>query len=191
MDEPFPDAQSSAPGREDDAADGGAPLFEDAYSELRKIAAVVFQRGGPGDSLHPTALVHELYLRLGDRDPQRCESRTHFMALAAKAMRQIVIDHARRRQAAKRGGGWQRVTLADAVHADAAHVVDLVALNDALTQLAALHARQAQIVELRYLGGLTIREIAGLLDLSPQTVKRDWRMARAWLLERLAEGDVP
>ena len=162
--------------------------FALAYSELRRIAAGVLQRGGGGDSLQPTALVHELYLRLAGRDPDRWQDRAHFMAVAAKAMRQIVVDHARRRGAEKRGGGWRRVTLTHVAGTDTKTEVDLIALDEALTQLASLHARQAQIVELRFLGGLTIQDIARLLDMSRETIKRDWRMARAWLMARLGEG---
>ena len=164
-------------------------LLTIAYDELRLIAASVLGRQSAGNTLQPTALVHELYLRLAKRKDCQWQDHAHFLAIAAMAMRQILIDHARRKGADKRGGGWRRVTLSKTL--DLAPVVDmdLVTLNDALESLAQLHVRQARIVELRFLAGMTIPEVAHVLDVSQKTVKDDWRMARAWLMQKLSEGE--
>lgn len=132
--------------------------------------------------------MHELYLRLVAKKDEKWQGRTRFLAVAAKAMRQILIDHARKRNAAKRGGHWQRVTLSEAVGAPKNTEVDLICLNDALEKLAGLHKRQAKIVEMRFLAGLSVQEVARVLEVSEETVKVDWRMARAWLIKELSEG---
>ena len=164
-------------------------LLTIAYDELRSIAAGVLGARVGGNTLQPTALVHELYLRLAKRNDCQWQDRAHFLAIAAKAMRQILIDHARRKHADKRGGGWRRVTLSKTLDLAPVIDMDLVALNDALESLAQLHDRQARIVELRFLAGMTIPEVAHVLELSEKTIKDDWRMARAWLLQKLSDGD--
>jgi RNA polymerase sigma factor (TIGR02999 family) len=170
----------------------GAPaegLIEDVYGELRRLADGYVRRER-AKTVQATELVHEAYLRLA-RDPSRpWRDRTHFVALAAIAMRRLLVERARARGAAKRGGDQLRVTLDDRMMAggDEVTVVDLVALDRALDRLAALDAQQARVVELRYFGGLSVEEVAGALDVSPATVKRDWTVARAWLLRELTGG---
>jgi RNA polymerase sigma-70 factor, ECF subfamily len=137
--------------------------------------------GQPKDhTLQPTALVHEAYLRLADQEKMRLENRAHFLALLTRIMRQILVDHARRRNAAKRDGGV-KLTLDDAMLTSPMREVSFVVLDDVLKKLSALDSRQAQIVELRFFGGLSIEETAAALDISPTTVKREWMTARLWL----------
>jgi RNA polymerase sigma factor (TIGR02999 family) len=155
------------------------------YGELRRMAAARL-RGTPGGSLQPTVLVHEVYLRLAGADAMQWQNRAHFFAVAARAMRQIVVDEARRKHAAKRGGHELRVTLDEGIAAEREEV-DLVALDGALERLAAADEYQARLVEMRFFGGLTFEEIAVLSDLSLATVKRRWRLARAWLFRELAQ----
>lgn len=144
-----------------------------------------FARGPCNGTLQPTAVVHEAYLRLAAQAERRWQDRAHFKAIAAQAMRQILVDHARRRQATKRGGNRQRVTLSEAADSPASAIVDLLDLDDALAELSTLDERHSVIVQLRFFGGLTVEEIADLLRLSQRTVELDWKMARAWLLWRL------
>ena len=157
------------------------------YDELRRIAARYVGLERPGQTLQATALVNEAYLQLSAERTRQFQNRAHFVAIAALSMRQILVQRARARNAAKRGGGGQRVTfddhalaLADAAQASgtAPDAVDLVALDDALTRLTALDAEQARVVELRYFGGLTVEETAEAMNVSPATVKRHWAMAR-------------
>jgi len=155
------------------------------YRELRGLAAAYLRRERPTHTLQPTPLVHEAYLRLAHQPSLHCQSRTQFFAVAAHLMRQILVDHARRHRAAKRGGG-NKIALDEGVAAVDAQVVELIALDQALDNLAQLDGRQARIVEMRFFGGLTEDEIAEVLGLSAITVKRDWRMARAVLFSRLA-----
>jgi RNA polymerase sigma factor (TIGR02999 family) len=159
-----------------------APLV---YAELHRRAAGSMRREGTGHTLQPTALVHEVYLRMVDQDRAAFKNRAQFFGVAAQMMRRILVDHARRRRAGKRGAGL-RVEL-DAANEPAtpAADVDLEALDAALATLAAQDPRQAHVVELRYFGGLSIEETAALLDISPATVKREWTVARAWLYGRL------
>lgn len=159
------------------------------YSALRHQAARYLRRERHAHSLQPTALVHEAYLRLASGSPVAWESRTHFFAVAAQAMRRILVDHARRRAAAKRAGGRPPVTLAEGLLSAAPATVEVIALDEALDQLSAVDAQQARIVELRFFGGLSIEETADVLRISAATVKRDWSMAKAWLLRRLRGGD--
>jgi RNA polymerase sigma factor (TIGR02999 family) len=158
------------------------------YDELRRIAARYISRERPGQTLQATALVNEAFLQLSAERTREFQNRAHFVAIAALSMRQILVQRARARNAAKRGGGGQRVALDERVlppaggHGAAGReAVDLVALDDALNQLAALDPEQARVVELRYFGGLTIEETAEAMGVSPATVKRQWAMARAWL----------
>ena len=157
------------------------------YDELRRLAAGYLRRERKGQTLQPTALVHEAYLRLIGPGDRPWTGRTHFLAIAALSMRQVLVDRARRRAAAKRGGDAQRLTLDDTIlaAAPAGDAIDLVALDDALTRLEALDPLQARIVELRYFGGLTVEETAAAVELSPATVKRHWTLARAFLKKAL------
>ena len=157
------------------------------YEELRRIAKRQWRRQRAGQTLDATALIHEAYLRLADQSEVRWQNRAHFFGVAAKAMRHIVVDHVRTRRAAKRGGAARRVPL-DAVSIAVERPVDVVALDDALQDLAALDQRKSQVVELKYFGGLAVREIAEVLQVSEETVARDWRLARTWLLRELSKS---
>lgn len=161
-------------------------LFPLLYDELRRLASAQF--GGPGASptLQPTALVHEVWLRIA-RAPGEVRGREHFLALAARAMRQVLVDHARRRDAEKRGGAFERITLDERVGSGAAaDGIDFLALDDALARLAQIDERAARGAELRLLGGLSSDEIAVVLDVTSRTVQTDWRAANAWLTRELS-----
>jgi RNA polymerase sigma factor (TIGR02999 family) len=157
------------------------------YDELRRLAASYIRRERPGQTLQATALVNEAYIRLIGEKAHNWQNRTHFLAIAALSMRQILVQRARTRKAAKRGGDPQRITLDEQLLPAAPDKgeVDLLALDTALEKLAALNERQAKIVELRYFGGLSVEEAAEALGISPATVKRDWTLARAWLKKEL------
>lgn len=157
-------------------------LSEETYGALRRIARGHFGRGGRL-ALQPTAIVHEAWAKI--REAGAGMSREHFLSLAARAMRQVVIDHARSQSASKRGGGRVQVTLSEGVARSEAPVVEALALDAALTELATLDPRRARVVELKFFGGMTNAEIAAELQTSTATVERDWRMARAWLHTRL------
>lgn len=161
-------------------------LFPLVYDELRNLARGQLHRRPAGETLRPTALVHEAYLKLVDQTRVRVNDREHFFALAAKAMRQILVDHARRRSAQKRGGGAVRTTLNENETPVELKSAEMLALDDALSRLESLEPRLAQVVELRFFGGLTVEEVGGALDLSSRTVKRDWRKARAFLYTAIA-----
>ncbi|MFG0329342.1 MAG: ECF-type sigma factor [Phycisphaerales bacterium] len=193
-DNPPTDASKSTP----DAA-SEPDLLPVIYDELRRLAGR-YLRDRPGvRTLQPTAVVHEAYLKLLDRGTVAPETRTHFFAVAAQAMRWVVADYARERNAQKRGGGRHRVTLsaADGAGGPGDDEVDLAALDEALRRLGERDARAARVVELRYLSGLTIEETAAALDISIGTVKNEWRWARAWLMGELggegggASGEGP
>jgi RNA polymerase sigma-70 factor (ECF subfamily) len=171
----------------DDAA--LARLIPLVYDELRRVARGHLRREAPGHSLQATALVHEVYLRLVDVDRVTFTSRTHFFAVAARLMRQILVDHARRKRADKRGGGVTRMSLDDVSPAVQTSGVDVLALDQALDALASLDVRQCRIVELRFFAGLSINEAAEALDLSTATVEREWAMAKAWLYRHLSIRD--
>jgi RNA polymerase sigma factor (TIGR02999 family) len=162
------------------------------YSELRRIAAVQLRRERPDHTLAPTALVHELYLRLVDQRRATWQHRAQFFGVASQLMRRILVDHARERQTAKRGGSATRVSLEYALDegeamagADGSKAVEVLAVDEALNRLAAVDADQARIVELRFFAGLTVEETAHVLNRSPRTIKREWRLARAWLYREL------
>ncbi|MFK7959756.1 MAG: sigma-70 family RNA polymerase sigma factor [Phycisphaerales bacterium] len=157
------------------------------YDELRALAGDLFRRHGQEQTLQPTAVVHEAFIRLVGNEHLAWENRRHFFAVAATAMRNVIVDQARRRRSAKRGGDWQRLTLSG-VGSDGEEVCDALDLDAALVALEAASPRQARIVELRFFGGLTVDEAARLLDVSPRTVELDWRMARAWLRRSLGES---
>jgi len=154
------------------------------YEQLRALARSFFAAQRPDHTLEPTALVHEAFMRLVGQSQIDWTSRAHFFAVAAKAMRQILINHAEAKQAAKRGG-WRRITLSGEVAEPSDREVDLLVLNEALSRLEGLDERQARVVELRFFGGLTVEEAANVLKVAPRTVELDWRMAKAWLLHAL------
>lgn len=161
------------------------PLVHD---ELRRLAHREMARERPGHTLQTTALVNEAYLRLIDASRVRWQDRAHFFAMSARLMRRILVDHARARDAHKRGGDVRRVSLDDAIPLAPERGADLAALDDALQALAAVDERKSRVVELRYFGGLSVEETAEALGVSPETVMRDWKMARAWLLRELSGG---
>jgi len=163
-------------------------LFTMVYAELRQAAAAALRRERPEHTLQPTALVHETFVRLAGDSPVWLENRGHFLAIAAKVMRRILVEHARTRNAQKRGSGRRKESLdeIDVPMPKAVADLDLLALDTALARLAALDARQARIVELRFFGGLTVEEAADVMGTSPRTVKRDWQLARAWLKREMA-----
>ena len=165
-------------------------LLPIVYQELRRLAASYLRREKPGQTLQPTALVHEAYLRLMKDRPDRWQNRAHFCAIAAHSMRQILIERARARGALKRGGAQPRVTLDEGLVAGGQRSFDLIALDEALERLARFDPEQARLVELRFFGGLTVEETAEALNISPATVKRHWAAARAWLAREL-EGNSP
>ena len=160
-------------------------LLPVVYQELRRLAASYIRHEKPGQTLQPTALVHEAYLRLMKDRPDRWQNKAHFCAIAAHSMRQILIERARARNAQKRWGEKARITLEEELVQGGERTVDLLALDEAIERLAALDPAQARIVELRFFGGLTVEETADALDVSPATVKRHWTVARAWLAREL------
>ena len=173
------------------ALDRLVPLL---YDDLRRVARGHLRREGPGHTLQPTALVHEVFLRLVDVDRMTVKSRTHFFALSARLMRQILVDHARRRQAGKRGGGATVIGLNEAAGAAAptsTSSVDVLALDEALDALSSFDDRQCRVVELRFFAGLNIPEAADALGVSTATVEREWAMAKAWLHQRLSTPQEP
>src|SRR5712671_4387732 len=158
------------------------------YDELRRIAHRYVQRERNGHTLGTTALVHEAYLRLAGQKKIEWQNRAHFFAVTAQVMRHILIDHARRRNYLKHGGDAQRVSLAEAELMSADRARELLALDDALAELAVFDLRKSRVVELRYFGGLGLEEAAEVLEVSVMTVRRDWRAAKAWLFRRMKEG---
>jgi RNA polymerase sigma factor (TIGR02999 family) len=171
-----------------DAGVGASTAAGEVYEQLHRLAECYFRRQPKGHTLQPTALIHEAYLKLADQTGGRWKDRTHFLAVAATAMRQILVDHARGRAAARRGGGRQHITLDEAVVPPTERDVDLLALDQALVRLAGLDERKARVVELRFFAGLTVEETAAALGVSPITIKRDWSMARAWIERELEPG---
>jgi RNA polymerase sigma factor (TIGR02999 family) len=165
-----------------------AQLVPLVYKELRRLAGYYMREERPDHTLQATALVHEAYLRLVDQRDVTWQNRAHFFGVAAQMMRYILVDHARIRHAAKRGGESSKLSLDEG--ADWADVPDeqLLTLDDALNRLAALNAQQSRIIELRFFGGLTVEETAEVLGISPATVKREWRTARAWLHREVSRG---
>jgi len=155
------------------------------YTELRRIARRHLGRWRPGHTLESAALANEAYLKLIRAGGVRCENRVHFLSLCSQIIRRILVDHARNRGYAKRGGDALRVPLDEALLGMRNRGIDMLALNEALDSLARIDARKSRVVELRYFGGLTIEETAGILGISPETAKRDWRMAKAWLFAAL------
>ncbi len=166
-------------------------LLESLYRELRTIAQRLLARERGDHLLQPTALVHEVFLKMVDQTSISVNDSTHFKAVASRSMRQVLVDFARSEGADKRGGGFNRLTLTGAAIAEAAkHVnaIDLMALEDALVALAAMDERKAHVVELRFFGGLSIEEAASELGVARATITDDWRVAKAWLAARLEDG---
>ena len=158
------------------------------YPELRRIARRHLERRLPGESVESAELANEAYLKLVRAGGIHCENRAHFLALCSQIMRRVLVDHARRRGSAKRGGDAMRVALDEAVLVARARGIEVLALDEALDTLARIDGRKSRVVELRWFGGLNIEEAAGVLGVSVDTVKRDWRMARAWLLAELTRN---
>jgi len=159
------------------------------YEELRRLAAHYMRGERPGHTLQTSALVNEAYLRLAAHEEIQWQDRAHFFAVAAQAMRRILVDHARRRGNLKRGGGAPRVALDEALIVSAERMAEVVALDDALARLAEIAPRKSQLVELRFFGGLSIEEAAEVLGVSPGTVMRDWTFVKAWLRREIAGGE--
>lgn len=171
------------------AADQLLPII---YDELKALAGQAFKSQRKNHTLQPTILADEVFMKLVQKPGMSWEGRSHFFAVAAKAMRDLLMDYARAKNARKRGGGWKQVTLTGLSDNDVQRTednVDLIALEDALRELAMIDPRQAQIVELRFFAGLTVEEVATVLGVSERTVLYDWRMARAWLRARLEDED--
>ncbi|MEW6738239.1 MAG: sigma-70 family RNA polymerase sigma factor [Acidobacteriota bacterium] len=167
-----------------------ADLMTVIYDELRKRAKQYLARERPGNTLQATALVHEVYLRLIKQNQVRWQNRAHFFGVAAQMMRRILVDHARSRQAEKRGGDGYRLSIDEALEIPKQQDVQLIALDDALITLTQLDPRQSQIVELRFFGGLSVEETAEVLNISPVTVTREWRLAKMWLYRQLNRAEA-
>ena len=155
------------------------------YNELRNLADAFMRRERSSHTLQPTALVHEAYMRLIDQRDVDWENRAHFMSIAAETMRRILVNHALASNAAKRGGKETKVSIDEAIGFQGNEEIDLVLLDEALTNLARFDPRQSQIVELRFFGGLTVPEVAAVLELSTATIEREWRTAKAWLHDQV------
>ena len=160
-------------------------LLPVVYDELRRLAHGYMQNERSDHTLQATALVHEAYIQLVDWKNVSWQNRAHFFAAAAQMMRKILVDHAREKNALKRGGGLRTIALDDAISFPNHNNVDLISLDDAMTELNSFDPQQAKIVELRFFGGLTIEETAHAMDISDSTVKRDWQIAKAWLYNRM------
>jgi RNA polymerase sigma factor (TIGR02999 family) len=160
-------------------------LMPAVYDELRRLAERHLAQERPDHTLQATALVHEAYVKLVDQRSVRWQNRAHFFAIAAQLMRRILVDHARRRDALKRGNGGRKLSLEDVIDETPAPAVDILALDRILGTLATLDVQQERVVELRFFGGLTVEESAEVLGVSPTTVKREWRVAKAWLYREL------
>lgn len=160
------------------------------YQELHRLAHHYMRKERAGHTLQTTALVNEAYMRLADYKKMRWQSRAHFFAVAAQVMRRILVESARSRNFAKRGGGAQKVELDEAAVVSAGRSAEVIAVDEALIELDSWDARKARIVELRFFGGLSIEETAQVLKISPTTVQREWRSAKAWLYKAISEGDV-
>lgn len=161
------------------------------YGELHRIAAAYLRHEAPHHSLQPTALVHEAYLRLTDIKEIDWQNRSHFFAVSATVMRRILVDHARANRARKRGDGWDAVSLNEAILPSPERASEILALDESLNRLSRLDARQAKIVELRFFAGMSEEETGEVLGISSRTVKRDWRIAKAWLFKELGPKPAP
>ena len=170
---------------------GSSAALEDLvpliYPELRRLARKYMRQENPGHTLQTSALINEAYLRLAGTEAAQWQNRSHFFAVAAQVMRRILIDHARKHQVVRRGGGLLRVSLDETAFASHERASEFVALDEALTKLALVDARKSQIVEMKFFGGLTVEEVAEVMKLSPITIKREWRAAKAWLRLEITE----
>ncbi len=171
-------------------AHAAAELLPLVYDELRRLAETYLGNEPPGQTLQPTALVHEVYLRLVGRHDRTWENRAQFFAVAAQAMRRMLIDHARRRRSAKRGGNRRKLSLDDVAEPSADRDAYLVALDDALTELALIDRQLSRVIELRFFGGLTVQETARVMEVAPVTVKRMSKLAKGWLHREVTKGSV-
>lgn len=189
-----PDQAADATDRLNALAEGeqgaAADLMPLVYDELRALASVYLRQERANHTLEPTAVVNEAFLRLVDQRKTDWKSRAHFIAVGASMIRRVLIDHARATNAAKRGGSWARVTL-DRPLVEGVDHVEMIALDDAMKKLEAVDERQAQVVELRFFGGLGAKEVAHVLGVSQRTVESDWAMAKAWLRRELTRGAAP
>lgn len=169
---------------------GLGAVLDEVYGDLRRIAAYHFSRESPGHTHQPTAIVHEAYLRMADQEPRNWTSRAQFLGVASQMLRRVLVDHARAKRAEKRGGGFKPVVLDDEEVFQVDHPESFLEVCDALELLKELSPRQGQIVELRFFGGLTLAEIAEVMELSPSTIERAWRTARAWLRRELSKEEA-
>ena len=160
------------------------------YDELRSLARRYLQRERSDHTLQATSLVHEAYLRLVDQSTMTWENRAHFFSVAAQVMRHLLVDHARSQQTAKRGGAREKLEFDEALAPSEPPTVDLLALDDALRELVTFDERKSRIVELRFFGGMTTEEIGAVLEISPSTIRREWRIAKAWLRRKIIEGET-
>jgi RNA polymerase sigma factor (TIGR02999 family) len=165
-------------------------LLPIVYNELRRLADSFMRRERASHTLQPTALVHEAYIRLIDQRDVEWENRAHFMSIAAETMRRILVNYAHANNAAKRGGKETKLSIDEAIGFQVGEEIDLVLLDEALTNLAQFDPRQSQIVELRFFGGLTVKEVATVLSLSAATVEREWRTAKAWLHDQIVRSNI-
>jgi RNA polymerase sigma-70 factor (ECF subfamily) len=165
-------------------------LMSLVYAELHKLARGHMRRQNPDHTLQTTALIHEAWLRMAGDSEKNWKSRAHFYGVAAKAMRHVLVDYARKRHAAKRGAGVRRVPLEEGISTSDERLTGLIALDEALTRLGGLHSRQSQVVELRFFGGFSVEDTADLLKVSAETVMLDWRAAKAWLHKELSRNDT-
>ncbi len=156
------------------------------YDELRRMGRRYMRRQPSGDTFQTTELIHETYLKLAKQDGQNWQNRAHFFGVAAQAMRHILVDYARSKHSQKRGGLAQKITLKESLVFSAERPEEIVRLDDALNQLAVLDERKSRVVEMKFFGGLNVEEIARVLKVSPETIKRDWRFSRTWLLRELS-----
>jgi len=161
-------------------------LMPMVYNELRRLAGIYLRRESPNNTMQPTALVHEAYLKLVDQKEISWQNRAQFFGMAAKMMRNILVDHAREQKAAKRGGNQYRLSLTNIEQMGSMPDIDLIALDEALNNLAGIKPQHSRIVELKFFGGLTIEEISEVMEISHATVERDWNFARAWLRRELS-----
>ena len=161
------------------------------YDELRRLAGKYLQGTGGGPTLQPTALVHEAWIKLEQADVFPVENPQHFLALTARSMRQVLVDHARAKGTAKRGGHLARITMCDVPNADPEAAIDVLDLDAALERLAAMNPERARLVELRFFGGATLEQVAEVLGISVREASRRWRTIRAWLASELRESEAP
>jgi RNA polymerase sigma factor (TIGR02999 family) len=165
-------------------------LIPVVYQELRRMAGHYLRLENPGHTLQPTALVHEAWLRLIDQTRVNWQNRAQFFGVAAQMMRRILVDHAKTKHREKRGGDAVKLSLDDVINLSQERAADLIALDDALDTLAAMDERKSRVVELRYFGGFSVEETAQILEVSPDTVMRDWKIAKAWLYQQIKRGET-